>query len=221
VSADIAIVFDLDGTLVDSHAFDSQLYAEALREVLGDVDIDPTWRRYRHVTDEGILAQILAEAGLAAQQQIRLRMRELFGAKVEHYLARGGRCESMPGAIAAIEALRAAGCRLGIATGGWEHTARMKLARAGFSLEGLALASSDDAYDRVDIMNACLRRIGGTPDRAVYVGDGHWDLEASGRAGWRFIGIGDKLHGLHEPWVADFTDPAWRQAVTQAYRDLA
>jgi phosphoglycolate phosphatase-like HAD superfamily hydrolase len=61
-------------------------------------------------------------------------------------------------------------------------------------------------------MNACLRIFGGTPDRAVYVGDGPPDVEASRRAGWQFIGVGEKLKGLCSPWIKDFTDPAWRRA---------
>jgi hypothetical protein len=38
-----AFVFEFDGTLVASSGFDGALYIEAVREVLGDVDIDPTY----------------------------------------------------------------------------------------------------------------------------------------------------------------------------------
>ena len=96
-----AIIFDLDGTLVDSHAFDSELYLETLHELIGPIDIDATWQRYRHVTDEGILAEILDEAGLTTRPELRSQMRALFGAKVERYLSQGGPCECVPGAIAA------------------------------------------------------------------------------------------------------------------------
>jgi FMN phosphatase YigB (HAD superfamily) len=89
----------------------------------------------------------------------------------------------------------------------------MKLAHAGISLEGLTVTSSDDSHDRVEIMNLCLRQLGGDPGHAVYVGDGRWDLEASRRGGWQFIGIGHKLEGLCTPWIADFEDPAWWSAM--------
>ena len=86
----------------------------------------------------------------------------------------------------------------------------MKLQRAGISTEGIVLASSDDSVERVGIMNACLDRLGGSAEHAVYVGDGIWDLEAARRAGWSFVGVGRKLQGRCTTWIADFTDPAWR-----------
>lgn len=215
-----AVVFDLDGTLVDSNAFDGALYAETVREVIG-AEVDESWRKYRHVTDEGILGQILEGLSVSESRELRRRARESFGAKVERFLAQGGPCECVPGAKSAIEELHAAGLRVGIATGGWAHTARMKLAHAGISLDGLVLTSSDDSHDRVEIMNACLRRLGATPNSAVYVGDGQWDLEASHRAGWQFIGVGAKLRGLCANWVQDFADPAWRTLLEQRWPSAA
>jgi phosphoglycolate phosphatase-like HAD superfamily hydrolase len=209
------VVFDLDGTLVDSEAFDATLFAEAVREIVADVEVDESWRKYRHVTDEGILMQILEESRSADASAVKARVRETFGSKVSRYLSRGGACECVPGARAALDLLKASGCRVGIATGGWGHTARMKLAHAGISLEGLTVTSSDDSHDRVEIMNACLRRLGGASDRAIYVGDGRWDIEASERAGWQFIGVGEKIKGLCAPWIADFSDPTWWAHVRQ------
>jgi beta-phosphoglucomutase-like phosphatase (HAD superfamily) len=51
------IMFDLDGTLVDSTKVDSGCYLQALVDVFGfDLDrIDRDWGNYPHVTDAGIL----------------------------------------------------------------------------------------------------------------------------------------------------------------------
>ena len=51
----IAVIFDIDGTLVESAGFEDDLYVAAVRDVLGDVCIRKTWNTYRHVTDTGIL----------------------------------------------------------------------------------------------------------------------------------------------------------------------
>jgi beta-phosphoglucomutase-like phosphatase (HAD superfamily) len=51
------IMFDLDGTLVDSNAIDSQCYLQALVDVFSfDLDkIDRNWGNYPQITDAGIL----------------------------------------------------------------------------------------------------------------------------------------------------------------------
>ena len=56
------VMFDIDGTLVDSARVDSRLYVRAVRETLGgEIYIDETWRPYAHVTDSGILDEILVQ----------------------------------------------------------------------------------------------------------------------------------------------------------------
>ena len=81
----------------------------------------------------------------------------------------------------------------GIATGGWEHTARLKLGLAGLEQFNLPLASSDDAAPRAKIMQIAAQRtlIHQPNDETLftYVGDGLWDLQASQKLDWRFIGI--------------------------------
>jgi phosphoglycolate phosphatase-like HAD superfamily hydrolase len=201
-------VFDLDGTLVDSSGFDGRLYAEAVREVVGDVDVDMTWQRYRHVTDAGVLAEIMAEHRIDHPHALA-QVREAFGRRLERYLAAGGHCVAIRGAAEALAELRARGHKVGIATGGFGHTALMKLERAGLASAGLALASSDDGFDRAEIMRLCLARLGGDARSALYVGDGPWDLEATRRAGWSFVGIGPRLAGRCEAWIEDFADPRW------------
>jgi RimJ/RimL family protein N-acetyltransferase/phosphoglycolate phosphatase-like HAD superfamily hydrolase len=203
------LIFDLDGTLVDSSGFEDECYVAALREALGDLRIDPDWSRYRHVTDAGILGQIVEENGVPEPGKIVREARAAFGRRVADYLATGGSCNAIPGAASTMTHLAGAGFRFGIATGGWSHTARMKLERAGIEVEGLVLSSCDDAPDRIGIMSDCLGRLGGTPGNVVYFGDGPWDVAASAKLGWRFIGVGERLRGKCAEWIADFLDPNW------------
>ena len=57
----IAVIFDIDGTLVESFHFDGITYASAVKDVLGEVIIKDNWKHYKNVTDTGILRQIMDE----------------------------------------------------------------------------------------------------------------------------------------------------------------
>lgn len=54
-----AVIFDIDGTLVESSGFEDDVYISAIGDVLGDVCIRKEWSTYRHVTDTGVLRQIM------------------------------------------------------------------------------------------------------------------------------------------------------------------
>jgi phosphoglycolate phosphatase-like HAD superfamily hydrolase len=206
------MIFDVDGTLVDSEAFDNRLYGDAVRDVLGDFDLRSDWSDYAHVTDTGILSEICREQGAPIVTSV-LRVRERFGKLVAAYLARGGECPPIAGAIELLGNLQAAEhCVVGIATGGWGHTAAMKLQHAGFELDGIAVASSDHHHTRVGIMRRCRAYL---PDaaRTVYVGDAEWDQAASAALGWEFIGVGPRLRGRCAQWVADLSVPSLREFI--------
>ena len=71
----------------------------------------------------------------------------------------------------------------------------MKLAAAGVPFEGVPAAHADDAHPREDIIRTAATRALGTSDsnfeRAVYVGDGVWDVRAAAELGIGFVGIGE------------------------------
>jgi phosphoglycolate phosphatase-like HAD superfamily hydrolase len=194
------VVLDLDGTLIDSDAFDARLYRGAVCDVLGDVAIRPDWGDYEHVTDAGILAEICRENGLSfdvAEPWVRAR----FGERVAAYLETGGRCVPTRGAVEWLQRLaNDKAFRVGIATGGWGHTAKLKLDHAGFRLGAIPICSCDSAPERVAIMAHCRSLLSG-PGPTVYIGDGDWDRRASEALGWQFIGLGERLEGGCDRWA--------------------
>ncbi|MEM7516636.1 MAG: HAD family hydrolase [Planctomycetota bacterium] len=206
------LLFDIDGTLVADKGLDAELYRASVHEVLGpDVTIHEDWSRYVHVTDDGILREIAADHDVRFEDCVG-PIRSAFERRVDACADRWG---AVPGAVELLAALRSrADVSVGIATGGWQTTARRKLNCAGFELEDLPLAASDDSVERGKIMTICLERVRGersspeqAQERIVYVGDGTWDLEATARLGWEFLAVGEKLKGRHSAWVTDFSDP--------------
>jgi len=203
-------MFDIDGTLVDSMRVDSHLYARAVRETLGgNVYIDETWRPYVHVTDSGVLDEILVQHRFEEPlDELRSAVRRRFIELVRGHLDAGASVlREIRGATALLQELRARpNVRIAIATGGWAETAMMKLAAIGVSLEGVGFASSSDAHQRTKIMELAAERAlrGVVPTTRTYLGDGAWDQRASAELGYRFIAIGRALE--HEPRFDDYMD---------------
>ena len=201
----IATIFDIDGTLVESFGFDDACYVSAVREVLGDVYIHDDWSQYKNVTDTGSLRQIMEENKIQEVGQVE-EVRTKFGELIRQYLQNGGKCLPKGGAIHLINKLLAAeDYEVGFATGGWRHTAKMKLQHAGFNLGNTVLTSSDDSDERAVIMKKCLLQLGHGFQRVVYIGDAEWDMQATEKLGWHFIGVGARLKGKCEYWVEDFS----------------
>jgi hypothetical protein len=60
-----AIIFDIDGTLIESMAIDSKLYFSSVTTVLGPVDFRESVSDYDNVTDSGIISQLADDVELA------------------------------------------------------------------------------------------------------------------------------------------------------------
>lgn len=198
------VLFDIDGTLVDSNGFDAQLYVAALGEVLG-IEVDQDWTRYRHVTDSGVLEEVMDEIGCEGNRDsMRVAVERDFIRRVTAYLDEKS-VREIPGAVRFVETLEAApGVAVGFATGGWRDTALMKLRKIGLQPDASRLASSSDARSRTDIMSLGEQRVshGACVSRRTYFGDAPWDKHASELLGFDFIAIGDRVD--HHPRFADY-----------------
>jgi HAD superfamily hydrolase (TIGR01549 family) len=200
------IIFDIDGTLVDSYEIDASLYRDTVTEILGDVQIHDKWCKYEHVTDIGILEEICFLNNILNVHEVVSRIRQLFGERLQNFLTCNP-CKPISGAVNFIETLkRLPNYQIGIATGGWRHISQMKLESAGFDINGIVLKSCDDHKERAMIMKACYDQIAKNSNEVLYFGDNSWDLKASELLGWKFIGIGDNLKNKCDNWYPDFTD---------------
>ena len=200
---DFCIIFDIDGTLVETVTVDDRLYGDAVRAILGNVVLRERWAHYTHISDAGILREICADNGLhfsAVHESVRARFGEMFRAELAQRP-----CQPLNGALECIQSLSArSDVDVGIATGGWGHTARMKIESAGFGNRDVPFASSDDHHVRTSIMSHCRQQMSAS-DVTVYVGDGEWDMKAAAELDWMFIGVGERLRGRCKKWVADLS----------------
>ena len=52
------ILFNIDGTLIQSQSIDGEIYLHSLAEVFGFTNVGSDWSAYKHTTDAGILHEI-------------------------------------------------------------------------------------------------------------------------------------------------------------------
>lgn len=192
-----AVIFDIDGTLLQSDTTDDTLYLAAVREVLGNVKVRPSWGMYTQYTAAGILAEILGDNAIEVTPETVAAVRDCFVAGVGCHVSARGPFAEVPGAKAFVQSLhKSTTHRVAYATGGWHGAAQLKLSASEFPVMGIPLATSDDHIDRQEIMLHALRQLGGAFDTVTYYGDGHWDAKAAKSLGWQFVPVGRKLNGL-------------------------
>ncbi len=198
------VMFDIDGTLTASNEYDAECYIKAIKDILNIEGINPDWSVYRHVTDGGIASEIIEQ----------YKKREATKAELDHVLSRfmfhlkaelrlnPERFTEIPGAISFFQHLNdQPDIAVALATGGWKESAIFKLVNSGFNTDSIPMASSNDAITREEIMQIAQGRAGdyyGVKEfrSKIFIGDGIWDLQASAKSGYNFIGIGSKTKEL-------------------------
>ena len=175
---------------------DPKLYFSSIESVLGPVRLR-NLNDYDHVTDSGILAQIIEENRDSAAGELAASVKSLFLKELKHHIEDIGSFPVIDGAIQFIDrARRSADTRVAIATGCWRESALLKLQTSGFNIEGIPLATSDDSPSRVEIMRSALKMTGSDSDNVTYFGDAEWDHRACQDLGWNFVAVGPRLGGI-------------------------
>lgn len=199
------LMFDIDGTLVDSTGIDSTCYIETANEVL-DLTIDDNWSNYKFVTDQGILDELIVRAGFDKNiDAITDRFKQTFFDKISKAICKRSIIE-IKGAKKFFGSLsNLSDVHIALATGGWRQSAIMKLQSAGFDVGSLVISSSDDHHSRVEIMKKAELTSGYfESNKCFYFGDGEWDEEAALELNYNFVGVGTRKSAY--PTIADYSD---------------
>lgn len=191
-----AIILDIDGTLIDSMGVDPGLYFSCIESVLGPVNLRDL-NDYAHVTDSGILEQIIEENGLSGKDELAAAVKTLFIDGLTSHIEDMGPFPVIEGAVEFVERVSSSGdLRVAIATGCWRESALLKLKTSGFNIEGIPVATCDGSPSRVDIMRSALQHTGGDSGAVTYFGDAEWDQRACAHLGWNFVAVGPRLGGI-------------------------
>jgi HAD superfamily hydrolase (TIGR01509 family) len=207
-----ALIFDLDGTLVDTvyaHVFSWQ-------RALTDHGMDISgWRIHRRIGMSGGLftRAVGRELGhdLSDEQAEELQTRhdQLFRELLPPEARR-----PLPGAKALLQELREKGAVHGIATSGRRPGIEPSLESLGIPEDMVVVQRGDVARAKPepDLFIECARRLGVDPEDCYVVGDAVWDLLAARRARMLSIGLLSGGYGADELQAA---------GAFRVYRDAA
>ncbi len=192
-----AVIFDIDGTLVQSAAVDDALYKESVTSIFGPVKFRTALCDYDFVTDSGILGQVLQDNSIQSHQDHISEVKAHFVKALESHIRENGPFREIPGARKMLGSLGASKDHcVALATGGWLETALLKVRSANFDTTHMPIATSDDSSVRTEIMTLALSQLGSRFSSITYYGDGPWDREACISLGWEFVAVGTALGGI-------------------------
>lgn len=204
-----ALIFDLDGTLVDTVYGHVLAWQQALAEAGVSVD---AFRIHRHVGSSGglIVRYAQREAGrtLSAEQSdaVRRRHEELFRRIVPQPRA-------LPGAAEVLQACRAAGVPHAIATASYRPVIDPSLEALGVGTGTVIVEGKGALHGKPepDLFLASREQLGVRTADCVVVGDAVWDHVGARRAGMLSIGVLTGGYGEEELYHA---------GAFRVYRDL-
>jgi len=210
------VLFDLDGTLIDSESLILHSYRHTMREHLGRELPDARWLE---TMGQPLEAQLLDFARDAGEAEAMLATYLEHNEAIHDELLR-----PFPGVRDYVAGLAGRGVRLGIVTSKRRRNALRGLEVCGFELTWFAavVTATDVERHKPDpepVVRALDEAGEGEPGRALFVGDSVHDLRAGRAAGTR---TGAALWGPYDrPTLAPGEPDLWLEAIFELDRVLA
>ena len=183
------VVFDWDGTLIDS----TMMIARSIQAAAADLGLAvPTLERARHVIGLGLkdaLAHTVPDLDASRADAFSARFRY-------HYLSQEESLALFDGAQALLDAVGGAGVRLAVATGKTRVGLQRALRTAGFEGYFAATRCADQTEPKPHpaMLLELMNELDVKPDRTLMVGDTTHDLAMAAAAGAAAVGL---THGAH------------------------
>jgi pyrophosphatase PpaX len=191
------VLFDLDGTVVDTGAIILASMRHAAETVLGGDYSDD--ELLSAVGGPGLEAQMQALDAQRADELVRV-----YRAHNEPLHETIAVCEGMD---AVLDELRDRGHRLGVVTAKRRSTVELAFARVPVEHLFETVVGGDETAEHKPHpapLLLALERLGAEPELAAYVGDSPFDMQAAKAAGLYAIGVSwGRIHGAEKLTDAD------------------
>lgn len=179
------VLFDVDGTLVDTTYLHTVSWAEALRQAGRPISMARIHRAIGMGSDK-LLDHLLGDdRDRGGDDALRAVHDELMAGYAS-------RLQPLPGAVELLRACARRGLRVVLASSAAEH--ELAKLRGVLDAEDVIDAATSSADAQVskpapDILVAALDRAGLDRSRVIFVGDSVWDVQAAGRIGVACIAL--------------------------------
>jgi phosphoglycolate phosphatase len=188
--SDLTVVFDLDGTLVDT----APDLVATLNVVLAHEGLPPVpYDEARNMVGAG--ARRMIELGLSRQGRTiaEIEVERMFHHFIAYYSDHiADHSKPFPGLADALDALEARHCRLAVCTNKLEGLSRQLLDALGLSRRFAAICGPDTfkiAKPNPEILQRTIKQAGGTLERAILVGDSATDINTARAAAVPVIAV--------------------------------
>jgi phosphoglycolate phosphatase len=187
------IVFDWDGTLMDSTAF----IVESIQAACADLGLPvPSRAQASHVIGLSLLGAVQTVApGLDDETYARLVERYRY-----HFLARDHELVLFDGARELLDELRAVGYQLAVATGKARRGLDRVLAHSGLEAVFHATRCADETFSKPHpgMLLELMDRLLAEPERTLMIGDTTHDLLMAKNAGTHALAMTYGAHPLDQ-----------------------
>ena len=180
------VIFDIDGTLVDSNEAHARSWVDALHEAGYDVPFDILWPMIGMGGDKLLPSAIGIESDSAFGKQLSKRRWEIFE---RDYLPR---LKPTRGARELVERMKRDDLVMIVASSasGNELGSLMEAANVADLMQKKTSSSdAEDSKPDPDIVQAAVRKTGLEPDELIMVGDTPYDVQAAIGANVKLVGL--------------------------------
>lgn len=205
-----AVLFDVDGTLMDTVYLHTVAWWEALRQHGHRVTMAQIHRCIGMGSDHLLDALLGEERDHGGDEALSAGHDTVYA---QHW----SRLEPLPGASALLRACVERGWRVVLASSAQQKEADVMVDALGAGEVITAVTTASDVSSSKpapDLVQQALDKAGVPPERAVFVGDAAWDGKAARKAGVRCLGV------LTGGWTRQELAEAGMEAVYDCPADL-
>jgi phosphoglycolate phosphatase-like HAD superfamily hydrolase len=188
-----AVIFDIDGPLLDLTPPEEQAFFAPFEHLHGITGLSNDWDSYRIRNDENIIEEILERHfGRSPHGHEMDALKEKYAQILEAGYVEGTlKVAAIPGARDLLQFLSGAGgIALGTATANILHAARTRLAEAGmWDYVSTFPGAADGGGAKRDVLARVIDQLDVPRERIVFLGDNLNDLDAGVSNGVHFIGF--------------------------------